>query len=150
MPLVPAPLSLSLSKQAADELADDPRWRTGMNGVEEAGVDFRRFLSLIADLDERDVADLRRRVLAAAAAGHLPAALNGGTVAIEVRLFIAPNKRRYHTDVIDVPYPQPLSSLYHIIHMFSAHVAVLSRTWGQLHQPARPLKSTRFSSFPLF
>jgi hypothetical protein len=72
-----------VSRYAADELADDPRWRTGMNGVEEAGVDFRRFLSLIADLDERDVADLRRRVLAAAAAGHLPAALNGGTVAIE-------------------------------------------------------------------
>lgn len=56
-----------------------------MNGVEEAGVDFRRFLSLIADLDLRDVADLRRRVMAAAAVGHLPAAMNGGLRAIEVR-----------------------------------------------------------------
>jgi hypothetical protein len=56
-----------------------------MNGVEEAGVDFRRFLSLIADLDSHDVADLRRRVMAAAAVGHLPAAMNGGVRAIEVR-----------------------------------------------------------------
>ena len=83
--------------------------------MREAGVDFRRFLSLIADLDDRDIADLRRRVMAASAVGHLPSALNGGAGAIEASpsLFTTHNYdlRLALFLTVGTPPPLPLSLL---------------------------------------